>query len=187
MARTKRLIGRILILTLLVSIASYAVYRFRALQESQRPLRLLGLESYHDVTGVGNWTSESNLPPELKTAILESYLQSWTAWNLVLLGDGEQRLERHFSGPALLKIQTGLTKQSGIVVQKDREHQLTLKFLSDDLTVAEFTDVVVVERAVLRDGNSLPLDKSEELYEVLMILQDGLWRVEQWKRSLPEQ
>ena len=97
----RRLIGRILILALLVGLVGFAVVRFRALQNSQKPLELLNLETYHDVTGTGDWNPETELSKELAEHIRSSYFKAWTAWNLALLGDEEQKLERHYSGPAL--------------------------------------------------------------------------------------
>ena len=46
-------------------------------------------------------------------------------------------------------------------------------------------DSLKVEREVLQSGQVLPLSSAEEDYEVLMIQQDGLWRVEQWRRRIP--
>ena len=186
MARTefRKIGGRVVIVLATLVFLAFAYHRYRQLEQANFPLNQLGLESYHDVTGQLSWLDLDPKLDPVKAQAGKAYLKAWTAWNLALLGDHEQKLERHFSGPAWEKIRLGLRAQVGTVVQTDGEHELSEIFLSENKAVLEFTDRVPVRRRLLRDGKDTGFeDLQVEVYRVLLLQQDGLWRVEQWERT----
>jgi hypothetical protein len=128
------------------------------------------------VTWAMGWEIEQAERDQLEAV----YLAVWYRWNVANQTGSPADLASAFTGPALAFAQEGIA--AGVPIeQRDLAHHLTLTFYSADKSIATFTDVVQIERML-----PSTVTRTEERYEVLLTLEDGLWRVRQWRRVASE-
>jgi len=128
--------------------------------------------------------------------ITGAYLRAWAQWGISLELGQPYGLTTYYSGPALAGVTRNVTETvaSGWRIrQSNLHHELALHYYSDDGSVVSFTDfnVQLVQQYLPRDktahtnidsniGNTVL--QSDHRYDVVMLLEDGNWRVYQWRR-----
>jgi len=116
------------------------------------------------------------------------YLRAWTQWNLSYELGQPYGLDTYFSGPALLGVTRSVTETVAAgwqVRQSNLHHELELSFYADDGSVVAFTDhnlQVVQHFQHKTTGESFVLETSH-VYEVVMLLEEGVWHIYQWRRQ----
>ncbi len=128
------------------------------------------------------------IEPATRTEIESSYLRAWLQWNLSLAKGAPYGLKTYFAGPALAAVTNdvqAVATKGWQVGQVDTEHTLQLHFYSADGSIISFTDQRAVVVHIIRDktGTVLLTQESEAQYQVVMLLEDGNWRVRHWERT----
>lgn len=123
-----------------------------------------------------------------RAQITAGYLRAWAQWGIAYEVGQPYGLRTYFSGPAL----TGVTRRVTETVaagwqlrQSNLHHELELHFYADDGSIVAFSDrnlQLVQHFRHQATGESFVLETSHS-YDVLMLLEDGNWRVYQWRRQ----
>ena len=123
----------------------------------------------------------------LKSEIAKHYLQSWKFLNLSLYNHNFYLLEDYFDIKLIEQIETNYASNAGEIEQIDLEHNLVLKHVSDDYSVAVIEDnnVKVKVRTILPNGLIYNKEKRYNL-NVKMVLQDGNWKIFNWASTIVE-
>ncbi len=127
------------------------------------------------------WTRPRQLEPATRTALSAAYVRAWAALGRYESTGDSAALEDTFSGPARqLALQT---PRSGQVATWDTSHRLQLTFYALDGATAAFTDTdAELVRTIAETGGQETVVLSQENYDVVMVLEDGYWRVRQLRR-----
>jgi hypothetical protein len=128
------------------------------------------------------------IDPFTRTQIESAYLRAWLQWNLSLRRGEPYSLKTYFIGPALDDMVTTLsqtTKQGWQTSQIDSSHELQLHFYSADGAIASFTDHDVLLSQIIRDdtGKVVFAGETRASYTVVMLQEEGNWRVRSWVRT----
>lgn len=137
-------------------------------------------------------TQQRALEPNTRELIAGSYLRAWAQWGISLEIGQPYGLTTYFAGPALAGVTRNVTQTvaSGWTIrQSNLHHELELHYYADDGSVVAFTDRNVHLVQQFRPGEAAPANRSmdyvlqsDHRYDVVMLLQDGNWRVYQWLR-----
>ncbi len=131
------------------------------------------------------------MEPNTREQITGAYLRAWTQWNIALASGQQVGLTSYFAGPALAGVtyQVTTTVAAGWTLQQNNlHHALELHFYADDGSIVAFTDqnLQLVQHFQRSQANGLAAEafvsESSHRYDVVMLLQDGTWRVYQWQR-----
>ena len=116
-----------------------------------------------------------------------AYLRSWLQWNLSYLKGEPYGLTTYFSGPALEAASTAVrdaAAQGLRIEQADTAHALQLHLYSADGSVVALTDRSAVVTQIIRDAAGIVfVGETRADYEVVLVLEDGRWRVRHWVRG----
>lgn len=131
-------------------------------------------------------TSLRPLEPPTRRQIEGAYLRAWAQLDISYAVDQPHGLRTYFTGPALDALSNTLseTVDNGWVVDRSSvAHELELTFYSDDGSVVTFTDHKhrLVQRLRHAEANVDEVIDETGRYEVLMLLEDGNWRIRDWK------
>ena len=139
------------------------------------------------------WTADDTdtgrvLERATRTEIESVYLRAWLQWNLSFVKNAPYGLKTYFVGPALDAVTNDVQTiaiQGWQVGQVDTAHTLHLHFYSADGSIISFTDEQAVVVHIIRDktGAIVLTQESEARYQVVMLLEDGNWRVRHWVRT----
>lgn len=127
------------------------------------------------------WIRQRRLEPSTRTLMEAAYIRAWAALgHYESTGDGAA-LHDTFSG--LARRAALATPLSGLGGTWDLGHQLTLEFYALDGATVAFHDsgASIVRTAQTSGGETVVL--SQETYDVVMVLEDGYWRVRQLRRG----
>ncbi len=131
------------------------------------------------------------MEPLTRVEIESAYLRAWLQWNISYLRGEAYGLETYFVGPALEAVEASIDAmhaQGWSLQQTDLEHHLHLHFYSADGSIVSFTARDVLVAQVLRSEGTIPVvtEVTRADYEVVMMLEDGNWRVRHWVRTTGE-
>jgi hypothetical protein len=117
------------------------------------------------------------LEPTARDRITESYAQAWSSLDRSGRGDPEAPIDVYFSGPALEAAREASGSGAAVaLVQLD--HQLELQFYSDDGQVVALEVGARMVR-LIGEGEQQIVVPSTERFDVVMLLEDGNWRIQQ--------
>ena len=124
--------------------------------------------------------------------ITGAYLRAWAQWGISLEIGQPYGLETYFSGPALRGVTRNITTTvaNGITIrQSNLHHELELHYYADDGSVVAFTDMnlhllqqFVPRNQQTTNRNDYVVLESNHRYDIVMLLEDGNWRIYQWLR-----
>ena len=125
------------------------------------------------------------LEPATRTDVQSAYLRAWLQWNISLLKNKPYGLETYFVGPALSDISTSINAiaaKAYLIEQADLTHTLQLHFYSADGSIISFTDsnATVANIVHSKSGAVIYVGETTAVYQVVMLLEDGNWRVRHW-------
>jgi Cellulase (glycosyl hydrolase family 5) len=117
-----------------------------------------------------------------QTQIAQGYERAWLEWNVAYVRATDKGLPTAFTGPALRVISDAVSdaaEQGWRVTQVDTGHRLRLTFYSADGSVATLRDEASVEVRIVRDprGQIVLAEEVRSTYDVVMLLEDGRWRI----------
>lgn len=122
------------------------------------------------------------MEPPIREQIAGSYLRAWAQWNISYNLRRPYGLATYFSGPALQVATEAVTStvESGWrIKQSDLHHTLQLSFYSDDGSIVAFSDqeARVIQSLTPPESGAASIVETNSVYDVLMLLEDGNWRV----------
>ena len=125
--------------------------------------------------------------PFTRSQLQAAYQRAWLQWNLSYLKGEPYGLKTYFTGPALAAAGEAVraaAEQRLKVEQIDTEHDLELQFYNAGGAVAAFTDHNALVAQVIRDASGAVVYAGETRadYDVVMLLEDGVWHVRHWLR-----
>ena len=131
--------------------------------------------------------SGRKMEPFTREQIESAYTRAWLQWRFSYQKGEPHGLKTYFVGPALEAVQQSvLTAQASHwqIEQVDTRHNLKLRFYSADGSIVSFTDSHVQLAQLVTDskGQTLSSNETTSVYEVVMLLDDGNWRVRHWLR-----
>jgi hypothetical protein len=131
-------------------------------------------------------TRQMELPT--RQAISDAYLRAWAQLGIAYELDQPYGLKTYFSGQALEQVSRTLTETVAAGWQINRtnlRHELELYFYSDDGSIVAFTDhnSRLVQHIRRADSGLSQLIESADVWQVLMLLQDGNWRIIHLRRT----
>lgn len=124
-----------------------------------------------------------------RRAILKDYLRGWYQQEIALLTANTEGLREYFTPSAFSKVVSAIGQpiSAGFRIhQTDLEHHIRLHFYSADGQIVSFTDqrTWLKKRLYLEQQRFGTLDELAD-YDVVMMLDDGYWRVKNWVRKPP--
>jgi len=141
-----------------------------------------------------NWTSLENpgRPIEMPTLnkIEQDYLDAWYVRNVTYKTNNPYGIEDFYTDSARVNIfeTIKLNKPNKIHIDATSiSHQPKLEFYSADGQLVVFTDEEVVEYQKVFQNNNLVLTTEDTTaYKVMMLLEDGFWRIRHIEKIIPE-
>lgn len=118
-----------------------------------------------------------SMEPTSRVRITESFAQAWSSLDRSSRGDDEAPIDVYFSGPALEAVLDARDRGSGSSLVQI-EHLLELQFYSDDGQVVSLESQARMVRIIGEDDGRVVLPTTER-FAVVMVLEDGNWRVQQ--------
>lgn len=113
--------------------------------------------------------------------IEEDYLKAWYIKNLAYKSNSNYGIEDFYTDSARVNIYNTIkiNKKAGISIESTTlNHQPKLEFFSEDGKLAVFTDKNVIEYQKIYQNKKLLLTtKDTSNYKVLILLEDGFWRI----------
>ena len=132
------------------------------------------------------------MEPNTREQITGAYLRAWAQWGISQEIGQPYGLQTYFSGPALADVTHNVTTTvaSGWQIrQSTLRHELELHYYADDGSIVAFTDINLhlVQQFRRSTASSTSADESYILesnhrYDIVMLLEDGNWRIYQWQR-----
>ncbi len=122
------------------------------------------------------------LEPYMRERIAGAYLYGWAQWNISYDLKQPYNLKTYFARPALDAVTQAVTATVAAgwqVRQSNLHHTLELAFYADDGSLVAFTDhnAHLVQQVVNADGSQVEVQESTNVYDVVMRLDDGEWRI----------
>lgn len=122
------------------------------------------------------------LEPYLRERIASAYLYGWAQLGISYELQRAYGLKTYFSPPALAAATLAVTSTAAAgwqVYQSNLHHTLELAFYSDDGSLVAFTDrnAHLVQQIMNRDGSLVDVRETTNIYDVVMRLDDGAWRI----------
>lgn len=122
------------------------------------------------------------LEPYMRERIAGAYLYGWAQWNISYDLKQPYNLKTYFAPPALHAVTLAVTSTVATgwqVHQSNLHHTLELVFYADDGSLVAFTDrnAHLVQQLVNADGSQVEVLESTNVYDVVMRLDDGEWRI----------
>lgn len=123
-----------------------------------------------------------------RDAISDAYLRAWAQLGIAYELGRPYGLQTYFTGQALEQVSRTLTETVAAGWQISRtnlHHKLELYFYSDDGSIVAFTDYDsrLVQHIRRADSGLSQLVESGDVWQVLMLLQDGNWRIIHLRRT----
>lgn len=127
------------------------------------------------------------MEPFTRTQIESAYLRAWLQWNISYLRGEPYGLKTYFVGPAWEAASDAVAtvaQRGWQIAQADTEHELTLHFYAADGSIVSFTDSRATVAQIITDGegNAIFAGESTAIFDVVMMLEDGNWRIRHWLR-----
>lgn len=136
---------------------------------------------------------QREMEPNTRALITGAYLRAWAQWSISLELGQPYGVGTYFSGPALAGVTQNVTTTAAAgwtIRQSNLHHELELHYYADDGSIVAFTDtnLWLVQQFLPTEQRERPIDNSHVLvsdhrYAVVMVLEDGNWRVYQWRRQ----
>ncbi|MDM8519844.1 cellulase family glycosylhydrolase [Anaerolineales bacterium HSG6] len=128
------------------------------------------------------------LEPFERDKISGAYLHAWGQWAISYEVGKPYGLSTYFAGATLETMSHNIEQAKEAdwqIQQSDLYHQLELTFYADDGNTVAFTDraVDLVQQIQHGDEESAQIINSVADYEVVMMLEQGRWRVRRWIRQ----
>jgi len=123
--------------------------------------------------------------------IMRDYIRGWYQQHLSYASSQSIGLKEYFTPSALLKVSNNvqkLEKEGFQLYQTDLQHHINLHFYSADGQIVSFTDkqLILKQRLYKKDSKEkIFADEATNDYEVVMLLDDGFWRVKNCVRKAP--
>ena len=132
-------------------------------------------------------TQQRVMEPNTRQQIAGSYLRAWAQWGISHEVGRPYGLRTYFSGPALAGVTESVTTTVSAgwqLRQSNLHHELELHFYADDGSIVAFTDhnLQVVQHFRNIDSDKSYVLETSHIYDVVMLLEDGNWRIYQWLR-----
>lgn len=130
------------------------------------------------------------MEPLTRQLIEENYRRAWLQWHLSHIKGAPLGLETYFVEPAQTAVANNILhhqQQNSQVRQTDTDHHLQLHFYSADGSIVAFTDrhMTLAHHITQPDGTVSYAGESIQDYQVIMMLEDGYWRVHHWLAQPP--
>jgi hypothetical protein len=136
-----------------------------------------------------NWLADEVLerPMEIHTRkILErDFVKALYQRNLAILTKDTSKIEDYFTVLAKDKVKTKIDEQKNYSIEQiELNHNLKLSFYSADGQIVAFSDYDSehMERVWIKDQKDMLNDQSTASYQVIMMWEDGYWRIQNMKR-----
>jgi hypothetical protein len=125
---------------------------------------------------------EREVEPATRRAVEAAWTRAWQARQRASAGDSSL-LDTWFSGPALDQALTLVSPSGPPVGIRLGRHRLRITFYSDDGSVIGLSaDPVRIYRTITTEAGLWVLG-TDESYDVVLLLEDGNWRIRQWERT----
>ncbi len=126
-----------------------------------------------------------------RTQIIKDYIRGWYQQHLSYASGESIGLKEYFTPSALPKVINSIRKlkTNGLqLYQTDLQHHINLHFYSADGQIVSFTDkqLLMKQRLYRKDTKEqIFTDETTNDYDVVMLLDDGYWRVKNCVRKAP--
>ena len=127
------------------------------------------------------WTQDRALEPATRVALEAAYVRAWAAIGVY---------QSSGATTALTALFTGAAKSDALAVPRDVAvatwsigHRLRLEFYALDGATVALTDTAARLVRTVGAGQSEAVVDATESYSVVMVLQDGYWRISQLRRA----
>ncbi|HSP51374.1 MAG TPA: hypothetical protein VLO00_00635, partial [Cryobacterium sp.] len=127
------------------------------------------------------WLRERVLEPASRTRIAASYIRAWAAIGRFQSTGETPAVTDTFSGAARRAVLE--LPRTGPSATWDLRHSLELEFYALDGATVAFQDQGARIVRTVGAGESETVILSQETYDVVMVLEDGFWRIRQLKRA----
>lgn len=122
------------------------------------------------------------MEPFTRDQIEAAYIRAWLQWNLSQEKGSAYGLKTYFTGPTLDAISNAIQQSvsNGFkITQTTTEHHPQLHFYSADGSIVSFTEEGARVEQIIRDksGQVILADERNSRYDVVMLLEDGNWRI----------
>ncbi len=177
------LILSLVLMCIMIWLSSSLIVYFKSGAEQDQP-RLLRSQYVIDDLPEVKWTEskEQDVWTDfIRDEVAKSYLQSWKVLNQAHWTLDWSKMDRFFDEALIEKLKESARVEAQSLKRVCLQHNLSLKHLSLDLTVAVFEDLAVplIQELVLPDGSLVSSTVYLDL-QVKMVLQDGQWKVYNW-------
>ena len=126
------------------------------------------------------WNQERVLEPATRIALEAAYVRAWAALGVFQATGSSTALVTMFSGPARLD---ALAVPAGAPIGTwSVAHRLQLEFYALDGATVALTDTGAHLARAIGTGAAESVVDSAETYSVVMVLEDGYWRIRQLRR-----
>jgi Cellulase (glycosyl hydrolase family 5) len=128
-----------------------------------------------------------------RNEIIKDYIRGWYQQHLSYASNESIGLKEYFTPSALPKVVNNIKKlkTDGFqLYQTDLQHNINLHFYSADGQIVSFTDKQLVMKQRLYKKNTKEkffTDETTNDYDVVMLLDDGYWRVKNCVRKAPSE
>ena len=131
--------------------------------------------------------SGRQIDPLTRSQIESVYIRAWLQINLSYQKGEPHGLTTYFTGPSLAEVSAAVrrTHSDGFSIeQADTAHHLQLHLSSAEGSIVAFTDHDATVVHVIRDakGTIISVEETRADYDVVMLLENGLWHVRHWVR-----
>ncbi len=145
-------------------------------------------ERLHWMADHPNVEDARQMEPPTRDAISDAYLRAWAQLGIAYELGQPYGLQTYFTGQALAQVSRTLTETVAAGWQVNRtnlHHELELYFYSDDGSIVAFTDYDsrLVQHIRRGDSGLSQLVESADVWQMLMLLQDGNWRIIHLRRT----
>ena len=190
--RVKQMLAVVAVLT--ATLAGLVVLRQAALTVLRSSSGADPASTFHDaptapadLRAVLHWlpdqTSEGRpMEPDTRDAITDAYAQAWSALDRAGRGDRSSPLDTYLTGSALRLAQLETHDLPAPVSTHHVSHDLVLTFYSDDGSVAALRVPKMTVVRTVGTGRDRTRLSSTESMKVVIVLQDGNWRVQLLER-----
>jgi Cellulase (glycosyl hydrolase family 5) len=126
-----------------------------------------------------------------RNEIMRDYIRGWYQQHLSYASNATIGLKEYFTPSALPKVKRGIQKLKNddfTLHQTDLDHHINLHFYSADGQIVSFTDRQMVMKQRLynnKKGVKVYAGESTNDYHVVMLLDDGYWRIKNMVRKAP--